>query len=67
MIREAVEKIVGGQNLTFEEAKTVMNEIMSGKTSETMISAYPVSYTHLDVYKRQPPIIPINFVMSVGM
>ena len=43
MIREAVEKIVGGQNLTFEEAKTVMNEIMSGKTSETMISAYLVA------------------------
>lgn len=43
MIKEAIGKIVEGQDLSFEEAKTVMNEIMSGETSETLISAYLVS------------------------
>lgn len=43
MIQEAIGKIVEGQDLTFEEAKTVMNEIMSGETSEALISAYLVA------------------------
>lgn len=43
MIKEAIGKLVEGQDLTFEEAKTVMNEIMSGKTSEVLISAYLVA------------------------
>ena len=30
MIREAIAKIVNKQDLTFDEAYTVMNEIMSG-------------------------------------
>ena len=47
MIKEAIVKIVNKEDLTYDEAYTVMNEIMSGQTSET------VSYTHLDVYKRQ--------------
>ena len=43
MIKEAIGKIVEGQDLTFDEAKTVMNEIMSGETPEALISAYLVT------------------------
>lgn len=43
MIKEAIGKIVVGENLSFEESKTVMNEIMSGETSEALISAYLVA------------------------
>lgn len=43
MIKEAIGKIVEGENLSFEESKTVMNEIMSGETSEALISAYLVA------------------------
>ena len=32
MIKEAIEKLVNKQDLTFDEAKEVMNEIMSGET-----------------------------------
>ena len=40
MIREAIEKIVNKQDLTYDEAYTVMNEIMSGKTSPTQNAAF---------------------------
>jgi len=40
MIREAIEKIVDKQDLTYEEAYTVMNEIMSGKTTQTQNAAF---------------------------
>ncbi|MGN0362703.1 MAG: anthranilate phosphoribosyltransferase [Bilifractor sp.] len=40
MIREAIEKIVDKQDLTFDEAYTVMNEIMSGKTTQTQNAAF---------------------------
>lgn len=43
MIKEAIGKIVEGENLSFDEAKNVMNEIMSGETSETLISSYLVA------------------------
>ncbi len=43
MIKEAVEKLVEGKNLTFEEAKECMNDIMSGETPEALISAYLVA------------------------
>lgn len=43
MIKEVIEKIVEGQDLTFDEAKEVMNEIMSGETPDTLISAYLVA------------------------
>ena len=35
MIREAIMKIVNKEDLTYDEAYTVMNEIMSGETSAT--------------------------------
>ena len=40
MIKEAIQKIVGKHDLTYEEAYCVMNEIMSGKTSPTENAAY---------------------------
>ena len=40
MIREAIAKIVNKQDLTFDEAYTVMNEIMSGETTPTQNAAF---------------------------
>ena len=40
MIREAIEKIVSKEDLTYEEAYAVMNEIMSGETSPTQNAAF---------------------------
>ncbi|MBQ7479606.1 MAG: anthranilate phosphoribosyltransferase, partial [Selenomonadaceae bacterium] len=35
MIEQAIVKIVNKEDLSYEEAYTVMNEIMSGETSPT--------------------------------
>ena len=40
MIKEAIEKIVMKQDLTYEEAYTVMNEIMNGETTPTQNAAF---------------------------
>ena len=40
MIKEAIIKIVNKGDLTFEEARTVMNEIMSGQTTPTQNAAF---------------------------
>lgn len=40
MIKEAIEKIVMKEDLTYEEAYTVMNEIMSGETTQTQNAAF---------------------------
>ncbi len=40
MIKEAIEKIVSKEDLTYDEAYTVMNEIMSGETSPTQNAAF---------------------------
>lgn len=40
MIKEAIVKIVDKQNLTYDEAYSVMNEIMSGETSPTQNAAF---------------------------
>ncbi len=40
MIKEAIVKIVSKEDLTYEEAYTVMNEIMSGETSPTQNAAF---------------------------
>ena len=40
MIKEAIEKIVGKEDLTYDEAYTVMNEIMSGETTATQNAAF---------------------------
>lgn len=40
MIKEAIVKIVNKQDLTYDEAYTVMNEIMSGETTPTQNAAF---------------------------
>lgn len=40
MIKEAIEKIVNKEDLSYNEAYTVMNEIMSGETSVTQNAAF---------------------------
>ncbi|MBR5381627.1 MAG: anthranilate phosphoribosyltransferase [Oscillospiraceae bacterium] len=40
MIKEAIVKIVNKEDLTYDEAYTVMNEIMSGDTSATQNAAF---------------------------
>jgi len=40
MIKEAIQKIVGKQDLTYDEAYAVMNEIMDGETSQTQNAAF---------------------------
>ena len=40
MIKEAIEKIVMKEDLTYDEAYTVMREIMSGETSATQNAAF---------------------------
>ena len=43
MIKEAIVKIVSKEDLTYEEAYTVMNEIMSGETTPTQNAAFCVA------------------------
>ena len=43
MIKEAIVKIVGKQDLTYDEAYAVMNEIMSGETTLTQNAAFLVA------------------------
>ena len=40
MIKEAIVKIVDKEDLTYDEAYEVMNEIMSGKTTPTQNAAF---------------------------
>ena len=40
MIKEAIVKIVGKQDLTYDEAYAVMNEIMSGETTPTQNASF---------------------------
>jgi anthranilate phosphoribosyltransferase len=40
MIKEAIKKVVGGENLSYEMAEEVMNEIMSGNASEIEMASY---------------------------
>ena len=43
MIKEAIVKIVNKEDLTYDEAYTVMNEIMSGETTATQNAAFLAS------------------------
>lgn len=45
MIKEAIVKIVDKKDLTYDEAYTVMNEIMSGETSQTQNAAFLAALT----------------------
>ena len=71
MIREAIMKVVNKENLTFEEAEQVMDEIMGGEASQIQMSAFLTALAMKgetideitacaagmrDVYKRQLPM-----------
>ncbi len=43
MIKEAIEKVVNKMDLTYDEAYTVMNEIMSGESTPTQNAAFLAS------------------------
>lgn len=43
MIKEAIIKLTNKENLSFETAETVMNEIMDGKASPVQLAAYLVA------------------------
>lgn len=43
MIKEAVKQVVEGKDLSYDTAKQVMNEIMSGEASQMLVSAYLVA------------------------
>lgn len=45
MIKEAIVKIVNKQDLSYDEAYAVMNEIMSGETSQTQNAAFLAALT----------------------
>lgn len=45
MIKEAIIKLTNKENLSYEEAKAVMNEIMSGEASDVQKSAYLTELT----------------------
>lgn len=45
MIKEAIIKLTNKENLSYGEAKTVMNEIMSGEASDVQKSAYLTALT----------------------
>ena len=40
MIKEAIQKVAAGKDLTYEEAKQVMDEIMGGEASQIQMAAY---------------------------
>jgi anthranilate phosphoribosyltransferase len=40
MIKEAIEKVVSGSSLSFEEAAGVMEEVMSGEATPAQIAAF---------------------------
>ena len=40
MIKEAIIKLAKKEDLTYEESKAVMNEIMDGETSQVQTAAY---------------------------
>ena len=40
MINEAIKKVVDGNNLTYDEASAVMNEMMSGTATQAQTAAF---------------------------
>ena len=46
MIKEAIVKIVNKEDLTYDEAYAVMNEIMGGETTPTQNAAFSCSSFH---------------------
>lgn len=44
MIKEAIVKIVNKEDLTYDEAYAVMNEIMGGETTSTQNAAFLAAF-----------------------
>ena len=47
MIQQAIHDVIEGQDLSFEAAKEVMNEIMSGETTPAQMAAFLTGPAHL--------------------
>ena len=43
MIKEGIQKIIDGNNLTHEESGQIMSEIMSGKATDAQIAGFLVA------------------------
>ena len=43
---------------------TVRSEYIAGKGTPCLIAVEPVSYTHLDVYKRQLKYLPYYYIIA---
>lgn len=54
MIKEAIVKIVNKEDLSYEEAYTVMNEIMSGETTPTQNAAFPALFLRKAPEQKRP-------------
>ncbi len=40
MIREGIQKLIEGSNLTYEESGEIMSEVMSGKATNSQTAAF---------------------------
>ena len=49
MIKEAIVKIVNKEDLSFDEAYTVMNEIMNGETTPTQNAAFLAALSTINI------------------
>ena len=47
MIQQAIHEVIEGQNLSFEAAREVMNEIMSGETTPAQMAAFLTGFISL--------------------
>ena len=45
MIKQAIEKVVNHENLTFEESEAVLDEIMNGEASEVQTASLLTALT----------------------
>ncbi len=58
MIKEAIVKIVNKEDLTYDEAYSVMNEIMSGETTATQNAAFLAALSTKSAEQKQPMKLP---------
>ena len=58
MIKEAIVKIVNKEDLTYDEAYSVMNEIMSGETTATQNAAFLAALSTKVPEQKQPMKLP---------
>ena len=58
MIKEAIVKIVNKEDLTYDEAYSVMNEIMSGETTAMQNAAFLAALSPKVPEQKQPMKLP---------